>query len=90
MKKPSVGILEGAVLAARVVGVFFPNKKAQLALSVGKQLARSAIRAEKLAKAETDKALRASLKAAAKAKGLKWKDVESKVAQSSRVDGEEV
>jgi hypothetical protein len=90
MKRPSLGILEGAVLAARVLGVFFPNKKAQLALSVGKQLARTAIRAEKLSKSESDRALKAALKATAKAKGLKWKDVEEKVAQQSRMAGEGV
>ena len=90
MKKPSMGMMEAAVLVARVAGVFFPDKKVQLALSVGKQLARTAVRAEKLQRKESDQALKATLKGIAKAKGLKWSEVESKVKQASRVDGKGV
>ena len=87
LKKPSMGMLEGAVLAARVAAVFFPNKKLQLALSVGKQMARTALRAEKLRRGEQDRELKATLKGIAKAKGLKWSEVEAKEKQSSRVSG---
>jgi hypothetical protein len=85
MRKPiPTGVLDTAILAARVAGLFFPNKKAQLALSVGKQLARTTLRAQKLQQAEAKKAINAQIRAVAKAKGLKMKDVKALVENEER------
>jgi tRNA 2-selenouridine synthase SelU len=86
MKKPPIKMLEAAVLAARAIGVFVPNKKVQLALSMGKQLARGAIRAQKLQIADADKAVKKYIRETAKSKGLKVKDVAQQV---SRIAGKE-
>ena len=83
-KKVSPGMLEGAILAARVAGVLFPDKKVQLALSVGKQLARTTLRAQKLQQKEAEKAANAMIKAAAKSRGLRMKDVKEKVTRSTQ------